>query len=225
MILINGDSYTAGVPSTNNYPHHSPELWPGKFQELCKKEILNVSEGGSSNYRLFRTTIEQIYRNELSHVIIGWSHKDRFEFPHKNGNYIKVKPTSNVKKHHATHKEMGDLDLKYLHYIYYNTMFNEERNIEDLINFVLILQDLCELKNIKLINFQSFYDNFEDIHKCSLDIQSLFSKINQDQWIPSTMKSTLEKEGYGKYKSNWSYPDAAGNRRWAEIINNFISMR
>jgi hypothetical protein len=224
MIVINGDSYTGGVPNGDNFPHHHQNLWPGKFEELTKKPILNISEGGSSNYRLFRTTIEQIYKQpSITHIIIGWSHKDRFEFPHKTGNYIKVKPGGNLeKKNHAVHKDLADLDLKYLHHIYYNTMFNEEQNISDFLHFVLILQDLCNIRGIKLVNFQSFNDNFKNNEQFSSENKKLFSKVNISQWIPSTMKKTLTDEGYAEYKLNCLYPNEQGNIRWAELINNFI---
>ena len=87
MILVNGDSWTGG----RTYEKLS-DTWPFQMAEKYQLSVENLAWGGVSNHRIFRTTIEYLYKCELpiSHLIIGWSSFDRFEFPTTSGSYARI---------------------------------------------------------------------------------------------------------------------------------------
>lgn len=80
MILVNGDSFTFGDGLTAN---EAP--WP---HLLFTDNYLNIAQSGSSNASIFRRTIEQLYLNSYSTVIIAWSGLYRIELA---DNYGKAK--------------------------------------------------------------------------------------------------------------------------------------
>ena len=85
MILTNGDSWTGG-PTYQNLE----DTWPHQLSKKYNLPVNNLAWGGVSNQRIFRTTIEYLYscKENPSHLIIGWSSKERFELPSTEGFYM-----------------------------------------------------------------------------------------------------------------------------------------
>ena len=71
-ILTNGCSHIEGSETENSI---------GDFiaKELNLQHV-NIAEGGGSNHRIFRTTLEYCEENDVDFVVIGWTTHERFEF-------------------------------------------------------------------------------------------------------------------------------------------------
>ena len=148
MIVANGDSWTGGVApgSTRYFQFGSPELWPNQLELRCSKPVLNLASGASSNYRIFRTTIEQLNIDTPECLVIGWSSADRYEFTLYNGEYVKV--TAQGTFWPSREKTIYDKLSKEIYDFYYNRLFNKKLNLKFLLNSVICIQDICRLKNI-----------------------------------------------------------------------------
>ncbi len=71
MILVNGDSFTAGEELID-IRHRWPNL-------LNVSDVLNAAEPGYSNDAIIRTTVELIEQTGLDHAIIAWTTPHRIE--------------------------------------------------------------------------------------------------------------------------------------------------
>jgi len=207
MILINGDSWTGG-PTYSNLNDH----WPYQMSLKYKLPITNLAWGGASNQRIFRTTIEYLYSTvEIpTHLIIGWSFYERFEFPSIEGNYMRITPRSCETFIENDHPVPGIKDIKN---VYYKYMYNIDLIHRSFINNLLIIQDLCRYKNIKLLNFNSSEcrDSFLD------------DRIDNSTWllpISNSMDEHLESLNFKKIASN--HTDIEGQKFWADLVYKFI---
>jgi len=73
MILVNGDSFTAGAESNIAWP----ELIPGTY---------NIAEPGASNDYILRTTADYVVKakHKPEYVIVAWTTPDRIEISGKH---------------------------------------------------------------------------------------------------------------------------------------------
>ena len=102
-LYANGDSWTAGdivdpdlfgddlskVNDPKNKPYRLPRVWPHKIGKELGIEVINNSHAGSSNDRIFRSTVNDILGLLLNNkpedllVVIGWSSPERKDFFYK----------------------------------------------------------------------------------------------------------------------------------------------
>ena len=79
MILVNGDSFTAG--------EESPVAWPSLIAGA-----VNIAEPGASNDHIVQSTVESIVRTRPDHVIIAWTSPNRISVSGKH-----LTPTSGAR--------------------------------------------------------------------------------------------------------------------------------
>jgi hypothetical protein len=215
MILINGDSWTGG-----RLPAVERKYWPDFLNEKVDTQLINLGIGGSSNPRIYRSTLDFLYSSEdksIDKIIIGWSGVDRNELscafdndPHPSSNYFKITPEGTYCKHQDVSQAVKDS----IHRIYYKWCHSQNKNIKNFLLNAIALQDICKQRNIKLLNFFSFQDIFSMCNTEELII--LKSRLNMDFWIKSTMQtSTLQ---FPVESSRHTNED--GNKFWAEVIFN-----
>jgi hypothetical protein len=85
MILVNGDSFTAG--------EESDIAWP----ELIA-DTVNIAVPGASNDYILRSTVDYVDNNKVDYVIIAWTSPNRIELPNKHltsASYKKYGPVVN----------------------------------------------------------------------------------------------------------------------------------
>ena len=230
MILVNCDSWTGGWYSK------TPEFgrfWADHLQDKIDNKIVNIGLEASSNNRIFRTTIEYLQKEPTpAYVIIGWSWLERFELPYCNGDYLRLTPQgASLSKLHQEENVLDRSVSNTLLKIFYSNLYNQSQARKTFLSNLLILQDLCAYKNIKLLNFQSFRSNFDNIENDNENYY-LYKQLNLNNWIlsndhrtPTTMDLMLTNEGYQKGMIDKGHTDAAGMQRWSEIIYNFIKLR
>ena len=209
MILINGGSWTGGRRiEAGNY-------WPDFLKENTTQSVVNLGLGGSSNQRIYRSTVDFLYstENTVNILIIGWSFIERDELPcfvndNSNSNYFRITSREVYYKNDL----VPDPVKKSIHNIYYKWCFNQNKNIKLFLLNALAIQDICYQKNIKLVNFFSFQNIF---NLCDTeDLIVLKNKLNMNLWIEQTMKD---------YTSDFplthtGHTNEDGNRFWADFI-------
>jgi hypothetical protein len=85
MILVNGDSFTAG--------EESDVAWP----ELIT-DTVNIAVPGASNDYILRSTVDYVDNNKVDYVIVAWTSPNRIELPNKHltsNSYKKYGPVVN----------------------------------------------------------------------------------------------------------------------------------
>jgi len=100
MILVNGDSFTFGDGLTST---ETP--WPNL---LFKNQCNNIAESGSSNASIFRRSLEEIYQNPYTILVVAWSALYRLEWA---DNYGKAKT---FLLHNKTDNQSADKIIKEL---------------------------------------------------------------------------------------------------------------
>lgn len=83
MIFVNGCSFTEGY----DLPDQT-QRWSDVLSRMLDKKVNNVSLGGASNDRIFRTTKEHLIEHDPELVVIGWTQFDRNELSHSEGFYV-----------------------------------------------------------------------------------------------------------------------------------------
>jgi len=207
MILVNGDSWTGG----KTYPSRE-DLWPSKLASWGL-DVTNLAIGGSSNQRIFRTTIEYLYSTEttnITHLIIGWSTLDRYEFPSESGRYFRITA------HGVGIFDNGDPveNIETFRTIYYNHMYSQKLQYQSFYHNLMILQDLCRYKNIKFLNFNSLWTKPELLTA---------SGYLPNNWLlppDHSMARYCDELGYGRMESG--HTTAQGQTAWAEHVNKFL---
>ena len=210
MILVNGDSWTGGR-LFNGQPADI-EYWPNYFEKITNIPITNLASCGSSNQRIFRTTVDFLYNTteSISHVIIGWSSIDRFELVTASGKSIFFTPSNTF----------GDSQVpidvkKQFKSLYYKWCHDHQVNLKNFLHLVLVMQDICRQKNIQLLNFQSFDDNLSMVNRSgNNELINLKKQINTNFYIKDTMENSTKE--YPKVESG--HVNEEGNQRWAEIL-------
>jgi len=241
MILSNGCSFTEGYDlPRNQHP------WPYHISKNIKIKNKNLALGGSSNRKIFRTTIEEILTgSEPKLVVIGWTFHNRTEITHNNGYYCRYTNTSVL-------PEMSDGfipdDLDEIHKFWTLHMHNEFLNYREFVYNVLLLQEFLKNKNIKFRFFMALDNNYfsdflnktENAQKfCDLgwhwekidnilpsdsennfysELLNTVKKIDLKKWIlPNTnMNTVLSNAGFSTDQTMHFYED--GHKYWSEII-------
>ena len=209
MILINGDSWTKREPAPEG-----TVLWPDFLKENTGYAITNLALPGSSNQRIYRTTLEALYSttDSISHLIIGWSSTSRAELPSVNGSYLMLSSRGilNIanEKFNLTNNARDQIFKTF-----YNYCHNDKSATHNLLIMLLSIQDICRQRGIKLLNFFSMYNPILSI---DADFLKLYDQLDLDLWlhVDSTMQEVLKDFPFEKT----IHVGTLGNQRWAEII-------
>lgn len=246
MILTNGDSWTEGY-----YLSDVAHAWPNVLSKLTNSTVKNLARGGGSNNRIFRTTIKELCTNsEITTLIIGWTDIARFELPLRHGDYIRIYGREASVEDRSYVDQMSTSEES-IYQFYAKHLFNEFLNLQNLLTYIVTLQDLCKGKNIKFLNFLAFTKNYFDnitsnssefdllalqnafrkdenvprefgILESKKQIKMLFDKIEFDSWIAMPPDTMLSFTNHlPKHVSG--HTDYEGHSAWAQhIYNNFL---
>ena len=116
-------------------------------------EEYNISLRGASNSRIYRTTLDWIQLNGNPDVlIVVWSGQDRIEYIDLNEKdrhdtyYLQCSPS----RLHAKEFQRKKRHLS----AYMSEILNDYKCSIDIINYMCSIQHICEISNIKLLQFQ-----------------------------------------------------------------------
>lgn len=225
-IVANGCSYTQ-------------ELYLDKKDRWTTKigAVDNLALGGGSNERIFYTTIEYLNKNDPDVMIIGWTSMGRFMLPSSNGSRLVITPT------HSFDEQLGG-DRSAIANYYYKHCHNEYTSLERTLNYIIHLQQVCKLKNIKLLNFTSYLDPLTDdyLKEISKDafmsrvdkdteqmgiqhnhkrLRALLDLIDKDLWIKEFWYSMAEHCKAFPVEKN-GHPNIEGSTHWAKLVSSYL---
>jgi hypothetical protein len=147
-----GCSLTYGTELTNP----SESSWPALLAKKLNAELVNASQGGSSNQRILYQTIKHLQHN-YDLYLIAWSEYSRYTFYKSNNNH--AVGFFNIGSEHPTHgKDKSYRDMgKLLYKEWYNELFAFKLWLQQIIQ----LQKILENSNYVMINsFQNELDNW-----------------------------------------------------------------
>ena len=207
----------------------------------------NIALGGCSNDRIFYSTIEYLNKNFVDVLIIGWTSFERYSLPLSKGRNLHLTPGGAADDNLFGFLEQ-DKDA-YIHYhdFYYKNCHNTFLNFQRFLNFYLHLQDYCDIKKIKFINFLSM-DSFPNtkqikniaklayMNRSSKDLEqagtiyntnllnNLIEKIDPKNWVQNTVGFAYEKlvkdKNFPLLKDG--HPGLEASKYWGELIQQHI---
>jgi len=160
-IVANGCSYT------QEYYLKEEDRWTTKIGAT------NLALGGGSNERIFHTTIEYLNQNDLDVLIVGWTGTDRFMLPKSNGSRIVITPGHSFDEHlGGDESSMADFYYKHCH--------NEYTSVERTLNYMIHIQEVCKVREIKLLYFTSFLGPIRDEDLMQVSSTAFMSRADKD---------------------------------------------
>lgn len=248
MILANGDSWSECA-----YLKTPQSAWPDQLGRMINEPVLNLSFGGSSNDRIFRTTTEELYKITPKYLIIGWTNSDRMELPLSNGDHIRCLPWQATVDDRFYSIELDTISTSEseIHKFYISHLLNSLSNLKNLIRYVLILQDICQFRNIKFVNFFAISDNyFNDIindteyftqlilknapiekqylasninlvNELKKEILTLFKQIDLTSWLANGQQ-TMSQMTRSFPRESTGHTTEPGQLFWANQIKEFL---
>jgi len=241
VILTNGCSFTEGYSLP---PSQRP--WPSHLADSLQDDLLNISLGGASNKRIFRTTVEKILTSNPSTIVIGWTFHNRTEITHAEGCYCRY-TNYDVLPDFVNH-EFDTSEFANIHKFWTTYIHNEFLNYRDFVYNVLILQEILEKRKIKYKFFMAldsnyffdFLNNTEQAHHFSnigwhwgkswnllpsdtennfyVDMLKTVERIDLSKWIfPDTnMRTVLSENNFKIDSTGHFYEDA--HEYWSNMI-------
>jgi len=210
-IIANGDSWTFGseiVPqelvdknpnathvcqydfNEDNDAYRIPRTYPSYLANKLNAEVINLAWPADDNGSILRRTIEYITTNYLVPkrptddllVVVGWSSPERNSFWFKDDNSsMPFRLWPNVPNFaHKAQEKIWELYVAYL--------WNPEEYIVRFVMNCLQLQNFCQANNIKLIQFNAFYQS---------------PNANIDSWEELNVKDAIN----NLHKFGYSYSD------------------
>lgn len=225
-IVANGCSYTQELYLDRK------DRWTTKIGTVD-----NLALGGGSNERIFYTTIEYLNQHNPDVIIIGWTSTERFMLPGINGSRKVITPS------HSFDEQLGG-DESVIADFYYKHCHNDYTSLERTLNYIVHLQKVCELKQIKLLNFTSFLNPLTDsyLKQISKDafmsrddkelervgtqynykrLKTLLDLIDKDLWIKEFWYSMAEHcRSFPTLQDG--HPDVEGSNHWAKLVSSYL---
>lgn len=180
-LFCNGCSFTDGC----NLPSIKYN-WPSRLGKLIKHTVANYALGGSSNDRIFRTTLEYLNAHAVPDlVVIGWTTiAGRSELSSQHGMYLRL--TRGGCLPDTTEWEENLLATQQF---WLMNLYNEYINYRNCINYILHLQDYFQSKQINYRFFFSLGKNLinEFLKESDLALEladKSFQSRNKQQYAP-----------------------------------------
>ena len=236
-ILVNGDSCCHerhfGIDES-----YIEKTWAYKIGAV------NLAISGSSNDRIFYSTIEYLNHHTVDVLIIGWTNFDRFYLSHSEGFYLNINPGMagddfllGFKK-----EDKGKVYKEYYNF-WYQHCFNEYLNLKRFCHFYLHLQSYCELRNIRFLNFMTMWpipkgDQLVKISKSAYmsretkdieqqgikfnkkNIEEMYEKFKTEHWVDNNVGVVMTEvlKGFPTMSENDFHPGLEASDFWANKI-------
>jgi len=229
-LYANGDSWTFGQElkddNTDHLTYKFYNTWPWHVaQELKIPQLVNEAQGGGSNDRIFRKTIDYIrnYKGNPEEllVIVAWTTYERFELPvavkreHNNGytdwESLDIEYTSMLmnSKPNVTDKLMLDYHMN-------RTMLNSSKvNSYKFFNLQWLLKQACDNLGVRLLQTYAL-DNPEFV---------LGRPEANEKWLDaispypiSFNRQLMEYEHLEDVRAPGRHPNELGHKKLAKTI-------
>ena len=213
-ILLNGDSNMCGEELEDRSLGISPQLC-----NLLNAESVNLSMSGSSNDRIYNTTMDYIKNNPAPDlIVIGWSEYARVQWFLTDQGYPEWLEINNLGIGKREPPESFNNRLKHWNELTNNleyrtgmTLYWHER--------IYNLHEYLEHLNIPHVFFQAFHD-FK-VHQTEFQLDWHGKFMDPYNW-DNTYVHWCAREGYKEITPGWFHYEPAGQRAWAERLYNYI---
>lgn len=236
-IVVNGDSYTHERHFVRD-ESYIEKTWAYKIGAE------NIAMGGSSNDRIFHTTIEYLNKNNPDVLIIGWTKHERAMLTHHDGLNLHVLPGC-VANDLLYGFNKGEDNLSEYGDFYYKKMFNSFLNFKRFLTYYSHLEKYCRTNGIRFINWTVF-PLLEDNELKKIATEAYMSKIDKDvteqgiKFNYNILKNeiaTFKKENWINHEIGYSIENHLGHmprwhdghlgleasNSWAEIIKSNLT--
>jgi len=160
--------------------------WPYLLSKKLDIDCVNIGKTMSSNYRIFRTTIDYLIINsDIDIVFIGWTNADRIELALSNGDFVKMTPHGSLADNSVPN------DIPY-HKDYYKNHYNDWIQHVETVRIMYTLEQLCRYKNIKLWNINSVFHNHINQYNDLLPYNFYYAKVSKKYRDPLQHKKYRE---------------------------------
>lgn len=213
-LLTVGCSHTEGSECTTS--------WPTEFSKLTGIDVINLGNGGASNYSILNDTVKYLETHKVDAVIIAWTTLERFQFSF-NGRAVDY---SFHKRSEGTPGRRDETQLNnFFRFADLNMAdWNYGKGVTE--TYVLLLQNYLENNNIPYIFFNMFNSAFVN------DQNYKFNSINFDKYYIPT-EGILEKyldeypEAFTETKHAWDpkihkmiAEEILNSKQWYNMRNN-----
>jgi hypothetical protein len=208
-VMFNGCSFVENSHLEMESDQWQELYWPA----LVAPDHDNISASGASNTRIFRTTVDYLYTHDPDTVIIGWTGLDREELPCVNGDRMRLRADCT-----SFENDQDSQGGRRFHESWYRDNHNDWLSFEQLLRYILIVQDLCRSRGIQCWMFNAFWHNYiaypsqplefnfnvieqkhfnkhlQDLHH----VKSLIAQIDFEQWIwpaKTTLSQWAQRQG------------------------------
>jgi|DEB0MinimDraft_6_1074348.scaffolds.fasta_scaffold48436_2 hypothetical protein len=190
----------------------------------------NLSRGGVSNERIFNTTIRYLNANKPDILIIGWTDWERFMLPSSNGYNFGITPNHTFLENIKMSEDEAELS-KEIGKFYYKNLHSSYTNFENMLNYMILIQNYCANASIKLLYFFSTVDsrwlNEFTVRELSTTkeqedhLNNLIEKVNEKFWIYKKFYSMFE-HCKNFEKDETLHPKKEGSAHWAKLVKNYL---
>jgi hypothetical protein len=208
-------------------------------------EVNHAWQGGSSNHRIYRTTVDYIMNNQSklqdTLFLIGWTKPTRFElYDSTHKKYIGIMGQTNVE--YRTYKKVGmafisnlnlspDFEVSEQFKKEYITKFVDFENmLEDHIKRVYSLECILKANNCKYLFWNAFHDTCI-LHPDLPDKIQLWNKAVEifdwenwilpnssfDEYLEQFPRADVRQEPYD------DHPNKLGHQKWFEAVSEKIN--
>lgn len=235
-LYANGDSWTFGQElrdyANDHLTYKFYNTWPWHLaQRLDIPQVVNDALGGTSNYRIFRKTIDYIrnYKGNYNHllVIVAWTTYERVELPvvvkkqHNNGysewETLETEYTSmlmNSKPNVKTKDSMTDKLIQDWHMN--RTLLNHSKiNSYEFFNLQWLLKQTCNSLGVNLLQMYAL-DNPEFVANTPEANTKWMDAISP--YPESFNKMLMRVEGRQDVRAPGRHPNEQGHQKIADRI-------
>ena len=192
-LLTNGCSFTQGI--YDNFEEQ--DAWPYQLGKLLDWDVVNLAEGGGSNARIFRSTMEYLLDNTPDYAAIVWTEHARYELPYHTGDIIRVMHSMALPEQDETVD-----DIPELREFWYKHCHNELASQQRTVYYISCIRMILEGKSIPYTMSSSF----------DIDINKPFGN-----WLcpGSSMKTEL---AHLPKADIHGHPGIEGQTLWANLM-------
>ena len=178
MIYAIGDSFTYGDELDSQ-----EQAWPTVLSKLVNKPVINKGRSATGNTRMVKRAVDAVI-DDAEMIVVGWSDCNRQEFADEIGVYD-IWAGRNYRAFQKDNTHRIDL-IKYL--TAYDT---PEYYYADWLRKVILIQSLCQVKNIPLVMFIACGSNnsHQEYHT---KFATLVNQIDQTQFVDGMFNSVAE---------------------------------
>lgn len=157
---------------------YTTKVWPEFLNETLNLKLINSSIGGTDNYTIFDTIIDNIDKIENNDiVIIGWSSTLRFRIVDKSNSFNTIRPSFDSKKSTLNNiHEYKGISLNTINEILVNRdnpIYEHELN-----RYIRIIN--LYLKGIKTLHWSHFQNQYQNLKIVRMDEINKIEKISEE---------------------------------------------